>query len=57
MLMQIVLGMMNLIVMAIIALVIAFEKMLPRGVAIAKIVGTISTVTGIYILLNRNFPF
>jgi predicted metal-binding membrane protein len=57
MLMQIVLGMMNLIVMTLIALVIAFEKMLPRGIAIAKIVGAISTVTGLYILLNRNFPF
>jgi predicted metal-binding membrane protein len=47
MVIQIVLGMMNLLVMAGIAAVIAIEKLLPRGQAAAKIVGVIAVVAGI----------
>jgi predicted metal-binding membrane protein len=52
MLIQLVLGMMNLIVMAIIALVIALEKMLPRGIAVARLVGAIAIAAGVYMLIR-----
>jgi len=47
MVIQIILGMMNLMVMAGIALVIAVEKMLPRGQAAARIVGVLAIIAGI----------
>lgn len=39
MLIQLVLGVMNLTVMAIVALVIALEKLLPRGEVVARVTG------------------
>jgi predicted metal-binding membrane protein len=50
MLIQIVLGMMNLIVMALIALVIALEKLLPRGIAVARVAGVVSVLAGIALI-------
>jgi predicted metal-binding membrane protein len=52
MLIQLVLGMMNLWVMAAIALVIALEKMLPRGIAIAKVVGSLAIAAGVWMLIR-----
>jgi predicted metal-binding membrane protein len=54
MLIQIVLGMMNLVVMAVIALVIAMEKMLPRGIAVARVAGVITIAAGVALLLGWN---
>jgi predicted metal-binding membrane protein len=52
MLMQIVLGIMNLAAMAGIALVIALEKLLPMGMAVARVVGAIAVIAGIVICLR-----
>jgi predicted metal-binding membrane protein len=52
MLIQAILGMMNLFVMAGIAFIIAVEKMLPGGRAVARIVGTIAAAAGILFLLR-----
>ena len=54
MVIQIILGMMNLLVMAGIALVIAIEKMVPRGRVTAQLVGVIAAAAGIifcYVLI------
>ncbi len=53
MLMQIVLGIMNLWAMAGIALVIALEKLLPRGVAVARVVGAMAVGAGIWMLIRK----
>ncbi len=50
MVIQAILGMMNLFVMTGIALVIAVEKMLPGGRMVARIVGTIAAAAGILFL-------
>jgi predicted metal-binding membrane protein len=50
MLIQIVLGMMNLVVMTLIASVIALEKILPGGVLIARLVGLLAIAAGAYML-------
>ena len=47
MLIQIVLGMMNLTVMAAITFVIAVEKLLPLGAIVPKIVGAIAILAGV----------
>jgi len=52
MVIQIILGMMNLLVMAGIALVIAIEKMMPRGRATARLVGVLAAAAGIISLLR-----
>jgi predicted metal-binding membrane protein len=52
MVIQIILGMMNLVVMTGIALVIAVEKMVPRGALVARIVGTLSALAGVGFLLR-----
>jgi predicted metal-binding membrane protein len=52
MVIQIILGMMNLLVMAGIALVIAIEKMVPRGRVTAQLVGVIAAAAGIIFLLR-----
>ena len=52
MVIQIVLGMMNLLVMAGIAAVIAIEKLLPKGQAAAKAVGVLAVVAGIACLVS-----
>ncbi len=52
MLIQVVLGMMNLLVMAAIALIIALEKMMARGTAVAKVVGAIAIVAGCAMLIR-----
>lgn len=52
MIIQIILGMMNLFVMAGIALVIAIEKMLPSGTVVARVVGTLAAAAGIALLLR-----
>jgi predicted metal-binding membrane protein len=57
MVIQIVLGMMNLVVMAGVALVIAIEKLLPRGQAAAKIVGVLAVIAGIASLLRGGLRF
>jgi predicted metal-binding membrane protein len=46
---------MNLFVMAGIALVIAIEKMMPRGAAVARIVGVLSVVAGVAFLVRAIF--
>lgn len=57
MLIQLVLGVMNVAVMAALALVIAMEKLLPRGAALARVVGAMSLAAGtvqiIHLLLFR----
>jgi predicted metal-binding membrane protein len=50
MLMQIVLGVMNLAVMAGVAAIIATEKLWKRGPFLARLVGAISIVVGIVIV-------
>jgi predicted metal-binding membrane protein len=50
MIIQIILGMMNLFVMAAIALVIAIEKILPSGRMVARIVGTLAAAAGVVFL-------
>jgi predicted metal-binding membrane protein len=52
MVIQIILGMMNLFVMAGIALVIAIEKLMPRGRVTARVVGTLSALAGIGFLVR-----
>jgi predicted metal-binding membrane protein len=52
MVIQIILGMMNLFVMAGIAMVIAIEKMVPRGRVTARVVGTLSALAGIGFLVR-----
>ena len=52
MVIQIILGMMSLWVMAGIAIVIAVEKMLPRGAAIARLFGTLAAAMGVVSLLH-----
>ncbi|HEY1921494.1 MAG TPA: DUF2182 domain-containing protein [Tepidisphaeraceae bacterium] len=52
MLIQAILGMMNLFVMAGIAFVIAVEKMLPGGRMVARIVGTIAAVAGLMFIVR-----
>jgi predicted metal-binding membrane protein len=47
MLIQITLGMMNLLVMAGIALIIAIEKLIPRGHAVARVVGSLAIIAGV----------
>lgn len=51
MLMQLVIGVMNLGAMAAVAVVIALEKLLARGPVIARLVGTASIVAGLWFLL------
>jgi predicted metal-binding membrane protein len=57
MLIQLVLGVMNVAVMAVLAMVIAMEKLLPHGATLARVVGTLSLVGGtvqiVYLLLFR----
>jgi predicted metal-binding membrane protein len=57
MVIQIILGMMNLVVMAAIALVIAIEKLMPRGQAAAKVVGMLAVVAGIASLCVGGWRF
>jgi predicted metal-binding membrane protein len=52
MVIQIILGMMNLFVMVGIALVIAIEKMIPRGRVAARLVGALAAVAGIISLMR-----
>ena len=52
MIIQIILGMMNLFVMAGIALVIAIEKLIPRGTAVARLVGALAVAAGVAFLLR-----
>jgi predicted metal-binding membrane protein len=52
MVIQIILGMMSLWVMAGIALVIAIEKMLPRGATIARLFGTLAVAMGVVSLFH-----
>jgi predicted metal-binding membrane protein len=52
MIIQIILGMMNLLVMVGIALVIAIEKLMPRGRVAARIVGALAVAAGIAFLLR-----
>jgi predicted metal-binding membrane protein len=47
MLIQLVLGVMNLIVMATVAAVIAVEKLFPRGESVARVVGLAAIVVGV----------
>lgn len=54
MVIQIILGMMNLLVMAGIALVIAIEKMMPRGGVAARIVGLLAAGGGVISLLRAH---
>jgi len=53
MLMQMVLGVMNLAVMAGVAAIIATEKLWKRGPLLARLIGTISIVVGM-ILVARS---
>jgi predicted metal-binding membrane protein len=55
MVIQIILGMMNLLVMAGIALVIAIEKLVPRGHLAARIVGVLAVAAGVGSLLCGGF--
>lgn len=50
MLIQLVLGVMSLAVMAAVAVVIAAEKLLPRGLLVARIVGVLALVAGAVML-------
>jgi predicted metal-binding membrane protein len=52
MLIQLVLGVMNLAVMAIVATVIALEKLVPRVGLIVRIVGAASVAAGLWLLLR-----
>jgi len=52
MVIQIILGMMNLIVMAAIALVIAIEKLTSRGATIPRFVGALAAAAGVAFLLH-----
>ena len=46
MLIQLVLGVMNLGVMAAVAVVITVEKLLPRGLLVARVVGVLAMAAG-----------
>ena len=52
MLMQIVLGVMNIAVMAIVAAIIATEKLWKRGPLLARLVGAVSIVAGIVVIVR-----
>ncbi len=52
MLMQMVLGVMNLAVMAGVAAIIATEKLWKRGPLLARLVGAVSIFVGIVLLLR-----
>jgi predicted metal-binding membrane protein len=47
MLIQFVLGVMNLTVMVIVGVIIALEKLLPRGEPVARLTGLVSILGGI----------
>jgi predicted metal-binding membrane protein len=55
MIIQIILGMMNLFVMAAITLVIAAEKLFPHGAAVAKLVGAGAGLAGIAAILRSRY--
>jgi predicted metal-binding membrane protein len=46
MLIQLVLGVMNILVMITVALVIALEKLLPRGMVVARATGMLAMAVG-----------
>jgi predicted metal-binding membrane protein len=50
MLMQLIVGVMSIPMMIAVATVIALEKLLPRGQAIARLVGTVAIVAGLYVI-------
>lgn len=50
---QLVLGIMNPLVMVVVAMVIAVEKFLPRPEIMARLVGIVVILTGIITILNR----
>ena len=52
MLMQIVLGVMNIAVMAVVAAIIATEKLWERGPLLARLVGAVSIVAGIVVIVR-----
>ena len=52
MLMQIILGVMNLVVMACVAAIIATEKLWKRGPVLARLVGAVSIVVGIVLVVR-----
>lgn len=49
MLIQLVLGVMSLVVMAVVAVVIALEKLLPRGLLVARLTGAAAIATGLFV--------
>jgi predicted metal-binding membrane protein len=49
MLIQFVLGVMNLAVMVIVGVIIALEKLLPRGEMVARLTGLASILGGIFL--------
>jgi predicted metal-binding membrane protein len=55
MLMQLVLGVMNLAAMCVVALVIAVEKLTPRGERVARVVGVVSILAGAFLLTRDVF--
>ena len=52
MVIQLTLGVMNLGVMAVVAIVITAEKLLPRAKAVIGVVGTASMVAGLYLIVR-----
>jgi hypothetical protein len=53
MMIMIVLGMMNPLVMIVVAIVIAAEKLLPRAEIVARLVGLATIITGIAIISEK----
>jgi predicted metal-binding membrane protein len=52
MLIQLVIGVMNLAAMVAVALVIALEKLVPRGVLVARVVGVITATAGVVLAVG-----
>ena len=51
MVIQMVLGAMNLVVMIVVAAVIGFEKLWKHGPVLARVTGVVSIIAGAYLLL------